>query len=117
MNVSMWMTRDVRTVGPDTPVTEAAQLMAGEHIRRLPVWSAGRTGTICWGSFRPDVIHAFPPHVNHICHRGAGCAADADQGGRDHDGAAADGVAGYGDRDRGGDAVRAQNRRIAGAAR
>jgi acetoin utilization protein AcuB len=65
MNVSMWMTRNVRTVGPDTPVTEAAQLMAAEHIRRLPVVERWPDGDHLLGIISArDVIHAFPPHVN-----------------------------------------------------
>src|ERR1035437_5974632 len=65
MNVSMWMTRDVLTVGPETPVVEAAKIMAEKKVRRLLVatqWPDGRhlLGIV---STR-DVLHAFPPHVN-----------------------------------------------------
>jgi acetoin utilization protein AcuB len=65
MNVSMWMTRDVLTVTPDTPVVEAARIMAGKKVRRLLVatqWPDGRhlLGIV---STR-DVLHTFPPHVN-----------------------------------------------------
>ena len=45
--VKDWMTTDVTTIHPDTPLTEAAALMREKTIRRLPVvnqaiesWSA-----------------------------------------------------------------------------
>ena len=61
MIVSMWMTRDVVTVAPQTPVIEAAELMSARRIRRLPVMEAGQiTGIV---SAR-DILHAFPPDVN-----------------------------------------------------
>jgi len=31
MIVVMWMTRDLVTIGPDTPITEAAELMSQAH--------------------------------------------------------------------------------------
>jgi len=61
MIVSMWMSRDVVTVQPNAPVTEAAELMSAKRIRRLPVVEAGRIVGIV--SAR-DILHAFPPDVN-----------------------------------------------------
>lgn len=61
MIVSMWMTRDVVTVPPRTPVGEAAELMAGRSIRRLPVVDGHQIVGIV--SAR-DILHAFPPDVN-----------------------------------------------------
>ncbi|HUB87459.1 MAG TPA: CBS domain-containing protein [Verrucomicrobiae bacterium] len=61
MIVSMWMTRDVVTVSPQTPVSEAAELMADRRIRRLPVVDGHQIIGIV--SAR-DILHAFPPDVN-----------------------------------------------------
>ena len=65
MNVSMWMTRDVLTVVPETPAAEAAKLMARRHVRRLMVVEKWADGPHLLGIISAkDVIHAFPPHVN-----------------------------------------------------
>jgi acetoin utilization protein AcuB len=65
MNVSMWMSRDVLTVGPETPVAEAAKLMALNHVRRLLVVEVWADGPRLLGILSArDVVHAFPPHVN-----------------------------------------------------
>jgi acetoin utilization protein AcuB len=65
MNVSMWMTRDLLTVQPDTPAAEAAKLMAERHVRRLLVVEQWADGPHLLGIVSAkDVIHAFPPHVN-----------------------------------------------------
>lgn len=65
MNVSMWMSRGVLTVGPETPVAEAAKLMAQKQVRRLLVVEAWADGPHLLGIISArDVIHAFPPHVN-----------------------------------------------------
>ena len=65
MIVSMWMTRDVQTVGPDTPIVEAARLMARRHIRRLPVVVPGPQGERLVGMVTAtDLLHAFPSDVN-----------------------------------------------------
>ncbi len=65
MTVSMWMTRDVLTVVPDTPATEAAKLMAENRVRRLLVVEHWPDGPHLLGIISAkDVIHAFPPHVN-----------------------------------------------------
>ncbi len=37
MIVSMWMTKDVLSIEPTTPILEAAELMQARKIRRLPV--------------------------------------------------------------------------------
>ncbi|MGA2248194.1 MAG: CBS domain-containing protein [Verrucomicrobiota bacterium] len=65
MNVSMWMSREVLTVQPDTPAAEAARLMAQSHVRRLLVVEQWADGPHLLGIISAkDVIHAFPPHVN-----------------------------------------------------
>ncbi len=65
MIVSMWMTRDVQTVSPDTPIVEAARLMASRRIRRLPVVAAGPGGERLLGIVTAtDLLHAAPPDVN-----------------------------------------------------
>jgi len=65
MNVTMWMTRDLLTVTVETPVTEAAKLMAQKHVRRLMVVEKWADGPHLLGIISAkDVIHAFPPHVN-----------------------------------------------------
>jgi acetoin utilization protein AcuB len=65
MNVSMWMTRDLLTVGPETPAAEAAKLMAQNKVRRLLVVEQWADGPHLLGIISAkDVIHAFPPHVN-----------------------------------------------------
>lgn len=61
----MWMTRDVLTVAPEMPVTEAAALLSRRHIRRLPVTASGAQGGRLLGLITvSDVLHAFPPDVN-----------------------------------------------------
>jgi acetoin utilization protein AcuB len=63
--VSMWMSRDVQTVGPDTPIVEAARLMARRRIRRLPVVASGAGGERLVGIVTAtDLLHAFPSDVN-----------------------------------------------------
>ena len=65
MNVSMWMTRDVATVLPDTSAAAAAKIMTQKHVRRLLVTEAWPEGPHLLGIISAkDVIHAFPPHVN-----------------------------------------------------
>ena len=65
MIVSMWMTRDLVTIGPDTPIAEAAALMAQKHIRRLPVVEAHPQGAHLLGIVSTkEILHAFPPDVN-----------------------------------------------------
>ena len=65
MIVSMWMTRDMITITPTTPITEAAAMMAGKHIRRLPVVEQHADGTHPVGIITAtDILHAYPPAVN-----------------------------------------------------
>lgn len=65
MIVSMWMTRELVTIGPDTTITEAAALMARRHIRRLPVVEQ-HAGNPCPVGLitATDILHAYPPEVN-----------------------------------------------------
>jgi acetoin utilization protein AcuB len=61
----MWMTRDLITIGPDTSITEAAELMSQRHIRRLPVVEAHSQGLHLLGIVSAkDILHAFPSNVN-----------------------------------------------------
>jgi acetoin utilization protein AcuB len=61
MIVSMWMTRNVVTVQPQTSASQAAGLMSTRRIRRLPVVDGPHIVGIV--SAR-DILHAFPPGVN-----------------------------------------------------
>jgi acetoin utilization protein AcuB len=65
MIVSMWMTRDLVTIGPDTPITEAAALMSQKRIRRLPVVESDSRGMHLLGIVSAkDILHAFPSNIN-----------------------------------------------------
>jgi len=65
MFVSMWMTKDVITVTPDTLVTEIAVTMSQRRIRRVPVlMQDGETTKLLGLVSSQDVLHAFPPDVN-----------------------------------------------------
>ena len=65
MLVSMWMTREVLTVAPDTPLQEAAKLLAENRIRRLPVVRSFASDEVVVGILsKTDVLHAYPPDVN-----------------------------------------------------
>lgn len=65
MIVSMWMTRNVATIGPDASVAEAAALMARKRVRRLPVAEKHGTEVRLLGMISAsDILHAFPPDVN-----------------------------------------------------
>lgn len=65
MIVSMWMTRDLITIKPETPVTEAAFIMAVKHIRRLPVMEQHGNSTHPVGIITAtDILHAYPSEVN-----------------------------------------------------
>lgn len=65
MIVSMWMTRELLTVTPATPVAEAAALMARRRIRRLPVVTAdGEHRRLAGIVTATDLWHAYPPDVN-----------------------------------------------------
>ncbi|MGE0114920.1 MAG: CBS domain-containing protein [Steroidobacteraceae bacterium] len=62
MFVSMWMTKDVLTVTPTTPLTDIARTMAEKRIRRIPVVDSGMQLLGLVSSH--DVLHAFPADVN-----------------------------------------------------
>jgi acetoin utilization protein AcuB len=65
MIVSMWMTRDVATIEPATPIVEVARIMAVKKIRRLPVVEKKATGLVLCGIVSAtDILHASPAHVN-----------------------------------------------------
>lgn len=65
MIVSMWMSKELITIGPDTPIFEAAVLMARRGIRRLPVVSETAEGPKPLGLVTAtDVNRAFPANVN-----------------------------------------------------
>jgi len=65
MIVGMWMTRDLVTIGLDTPIAEAAALMSQNHIRRLPVVETHSQGLHLLGIITAkDILHAFPSGVN-----------------------------------------------------
>lgn len=61
----MWMTRDVKTITPDTPLVEAAALMAKYRIRRLPVVEHHEHDRFPVGIVTAtDILHACPPQLN-----------------------------------------------------
>lgn len=65
MFVSMWMTRDVLSVGPAATLAQIATLMAKRKIRRLPVVNASPEGPRLLGIVtHSDVLHAFPADIN-----------------------------------------------------
>ena len=65
MIVSMWMARELITIQPQTTVVEAAELMASQRIRRLPVVEMRAHGPQVVGIVSArDILHAFPPEVN-----------------------------------------------------
>lgn len=65
MIVGMWMTRDVVTIEPQTPLVEAAALMARRRIRRLPVAEHHGNEVHPVGIVTAtDILHAYPPDVN-----------------------------------------------------
>lgn len=65
MIVSMWMTRNLVTIGPNAPVPEAAALMARKRVRRLPVTEQhGHELRLLGMISASDILHAFPPDVN-----------------------------------------------------
>jgi CBS domain-containing protein len=65
MIVSMWMTRDLVTIEPGTSITEAAALMAGKSIRRLPVVEQHANSPHPVGIITAnDILHAYPPEMN-----------------------------------------------------
>lgn len=76
MFVSMWMTKDVRTVTPETPLNEIATLMAQHRIRRAPVVASTAEPTKLIGMIsKGDVLHAFPANVNPLSYAATQTAA------------------------------------------
>jgi acetoin utilization protein AcuB len=65
MFVSMWMTRELSTIGPGTGLAEITALMSRRRIRRLPVVAESPAGPKLLGIISySDVLHAFPPGLN-----------------------------------------------------
>jgi acetoin utilization protein AcuB len=65
MIVSMWMTRDVVTVPLRARLDEAANILAENRIRRLPVLREFAGEKVLVGMLsKTDLLHAYPPHVN-----------------------------------------------------
>lgn len=65
MFVSMWMTKAVLSVTPDTPVVQLANLMTQHRIRRLPVLESTAPDSPLLGLVSSqDVLHAFPSDIN-----------------------------------------------------
>lgn len=65
MNVSMFMTRQLVTIGPDEPITAAAALMSQKRKRRLLVVENQADGLHLLGIITAkDILHWFPPEVN-----------------------------------------------------
>jgi len=65
MIVSMWMSRDIVSIGPDRPIAEAAELMARHRIRRLLV-TTRQAGEMQLAGIvsATDILHAYPPEIN-----------------------------------------------------
>jgi len=65
MLVRMWMTRDVFTVSPASPIAEAASEMARRRVRRLPIVEPGPHGGRLVGIVSLlDLARAFPPDAS-----------------------------------------------------
>ena len=65
MIVRMWMTEDVATIEPNTPIIDAAALMSRRGIRRLPVVEQRPKGPWPVGIVSAtDILRAFPTGVN-----------------------------------------------------
>lgn len=63
MIVSMWMTKNPVTIPLQTPIADAAALMARRRIRRLPVMDGAALVGIVSAT---DILRANPPDVNPI---------------------------------------------------
>ncbi|HEX2585258.1 MAG TPA: CBS domain-containing protein [Steroidobacteraceae bacterium] len=73
MFVSMWMTKDVTTITPDTSLTDIATTMSRQRIRRLPVLESSDPHSKLLGMVSSqDVLHAFPADVNPLPFVGGG---------------------------------------------
>ncbi len=65
MIVSMWMSRNLVTIDPQTSVMDAARIMSRKHIRRLPVVEQRASGPHLSGFISAtDIYHSFAPDVN-----------------------------------------------------
>ena len=65
MFVSMWMARELHTVGASAPLVDISTRMARLKIRRLPVVSTTSAGMKLLGIVtHSDVLHAFPANIN-----------------------------------------------------
>jgi acetoin utilization protein AcuB len=65
MIVAMWMSRNLITIAPNAPISEAAALMAQHRIRRLLVAeSRGGEPHLLGMVSAGDILHAFPSDVN-----------------------------------------------------
>ena len=65
MIVGMWMSRALICVQPDTPIGDAAKLMADNGIRRLPVVAQHEDGPALLGIVSAtDIYRAYPAHCN-----------------------------------------------------
>ncbi|HXX44826.1 MAG TPA: CBS domain-containing protein [Candidatus Acidoferrales bacterium] len=65
MIVSMWMSREIVSIGPDRPIAEAAELMARRRIRRLLVVTPQQGEQQLLGIVSAtDILHAYPPEIN-----------------------------------------------------
>src|SRR5205085_12291474 len=64
MLVAIWMTRNVATVRPTTPIVEAAEEMARQGFRHVVVTAEPGRGRVLGILSLHDVARAFPPDVN-----------------------------------------------------
>lgn len=65
MIVSMWMSRDVVTIAGDRTISDAADLMAQRHVRRLAVIQENHEERHLIGVLsKSDVFAAYPPQIN-----------------------------------------------------
>lgn len=65
MFVSMWMSREVQTIGAAATLAQIAVLMARRKIRRLPVVAGSAEAARLLGIVTySDVLHAFPANIN-----------------------------------------------------
>ena len=72
MIVSMWMTKKVARIEPQTPLSEVATLMANMKIRHLPVIGKSPAGlpAVVGIVSQSDLLHAYPPNVNPFANPG-----------------------------------------------
>jgi acetoin utilization protein AcuB len=81
MFVSMWMTRDVQTVGTSATLADIAGKMLRRQIRRLPVVANSPDGPKLLGIIaRSNVLHAFPADINPFAVNAADSIAAIERG-------------------------------------